>query len=67
MTKYPFIYIAMDSLPKLSSDETLHISTEGLDYILKNFDKSCPDRNFLWTTDFRRELPVRIKKSGPGS
>lgn len=57
----------MDSLPKLPHDETLHISAEGLHSIIQSFDPACPERNFLWTTDFRRELPIRIKKSGPGS
>lgn len=57
----------MDSLPKLPEDETLHVSDQGLNFILNNFDAACPDRNFLWTTDYRTELPIRIKKSGPGS
>ena len=39
----------------------------GIAYILKNFDPQVPDRNFLWTTDYRVELPVKVKKSGKGS
>lgn len=57
----------MDTLPKISQNENIDVSTEGLSYILKNFDATCPDRNFLWTTDYKTELPVRVKKSGPGS
>ena len=57
----------MDSLPKIPEDESLHISAQGLNEIINSFDSSCPDRNFLWTTDFRKELPIRLKKSGPGS
>lgn len=60
-------FIKMDLLPKLPSDESLHISNEGLDYILKNFNTENPQKNFLWTTDYRVELPVRVKKSGIGS
>ena len=43
----------MDILPKLPADETLHISSEGLENILKNYDPQNPFKNFLWTTDFR--------------
>ena len=35
-------FIKMDLLPKLPSDESLHISNEGLDYILKNFNTENP-------------------------
>lgn len=58
---------SLSNLPKLPEDETLHISSEGLDHILQNFDPSVPERNFLWTSDYKVELPVRIKKSGRGS
>lgn len=57
----------MDNLPKIGHDESLNISTEGLSYILNNFDPNCPQRNFLWTVDYKVELPVRVKKVGPGS
>ncbi len=55
------------SLPKLHEDEIMHISAQGMEHILKNFDPNVPARNFLWTTDYRVELPVRVKKSGRGS
>ena len=32
----------MDTLPKISNDENIEISSEGLAYILKNYDPSCP-------------------------
>ena len=38
-----------------------------MDYILQNFDPTAPERNFLWTSDYKVELPVRVKKSGSGS
>jgi long-chain-fatty-acid--CoA ligase ACSBG len=57
----------MSNLPKIPDDEYLSVSKEGLEYILANFDVQVPDRNFLWTTDYRVELPVRVKKGGPGS
>lgn len=37
-----------------------------MQYILDNFDPKCPERNFLWTTDYKVELPVRVKKEGAG-
>jgi len=57
----------MDMLPNIPHDENVQISNEGLSYILNNYDPSCPDRNFLWTSDYKVELPVRVKKTGPGS
>ena len=55
------------SLPKLPEDEIMHVSAQGMEHILKNFDPNVPARNFLWTTDYRVELPVRVKKTGKGS
>jgi len=55
------------TLPKIPEDEYTCISNKGLEYIINNFDPQVPDRNFLWTTDYRVELPVRVKKTGPGS
>jgi long-chain-fatty-acid--CoA ligase ACSBG len=45
----------------------MSISGEGLNHILANLDHNNPSRNFLWTTDYKVELPVRVKKHGPGS
>jgi hypothetical protein len=33
---------SISNLPKLPEDEILHISTEGLEHILKNFDPKVP-------------------------
>lgn len=33
---------SLNNLPKLPEDEVLHISSEGLDYILQNFDPNVP-------------------------
>jgi long-chain-fatty-acid--CoA ligase ACSBG len=55
------------NLPKLPEDEYACISSKGLEYILNHFDPKAPEKNFLWTADYRVELPVRVKKSGPGS
>lgn len=57
----------MENLPKLSGDQYLSISNEGLENIIKNYDPENPGRNFLWTSDYKTELPVRVKKQGPGS
>ena len=57
----------MSSLPQLPEDEFMSISSEGLEYLLSHHDPKTPDRNFFWTTDYRVELPVRVKKAGPGS
>jgi long-chain-fatty-acid--CoA ligase ACSBG len=35
--------------------------------MLKNFDSMDPSKNVIWTTDYQVELPVRVKKHGPGS
>lgn len=67
LNKYLIYSIIMDNLPKIGHDESLNISTEGLAHILNNFDPNCPERNFLWTVDYKVELPVRVKKVGPGS
>lgn len=58
---------SINNLPKLPEDEVLHISSEGLEHILNNYDSTAPERNFLWTTDYKVELPVRVKKQGKGS
>lgn len=44
---------SLNNLPKLPEDEVLHISSEGLDHILKSFDSSVPEKNFLWTADYK--------------
>ena len=55
------------NLPKLPEDEYASISSKGMEYILSHYDSKMPEKNFLWTDDYRVELPVRVKKEGPGS
>lgn len=43
----------MNNLPKIPDDEYLSISKEGLEYVLNNFDPQIPDKNFLWTIDYK--------------
>lgn len=31
------------------------------------YDSKDPLKNVLWTTNYRLELPIRVRKSGPGS
>ena len=57
----------MSNLPKIPEDQNLVVSKEGLEYIINHFDPQVPDKNFLWTTDYKVELPVRVKKAGKGS
>jgi len=57
----------MSSLPKIPEDEYINISSQGLEYILNHVDPQTPEKNFLWTTDYRVELPIRVKKEGSGS
>ncbi len=53
--------------PKLGDDEFFYISKEGLAKILTKYDPKVPGRHMTWTTDYNVELPIRMKKSGPGS
>ena len=50
-----------------SEDEFIYISNEGLKIIKKLWDPKDPLKNFNWTTNFTLELPILLKKSGPGS
>ena len=54
-------------LPEFDKDLQLVISREGMEYINQNFDPKVPERNVLWTTDYRREIPLRLDKTGPGA
>ena len=45
----------------------MYISEEGMKHILSVFDPKDPDKNTIWTTNYRMELPLRIRKSGGGS
>lgn len=45
----------------------MYISDDGMKHILSVFDPKDPNKNILWTTNYRMELPLRVRKSGAGS
>ena len=49
-----------------SDDEYYQISLEGLNKLVASYDSKEPLRNVLWTTDYSVELPILLKKQGPG-
>ena len=53
-------------LPPVSEDEFLYISNDGLKRLTESWDPKNPLKNFNWTTDYTLELPIRLKKTGPG-
>lgn len=53
-------------LPPVGQDEFLYISNEGLRRLTQTLDPQNPQKNFNWTTDYTLELPIRLKKNGPG-
>ena len=53
--------------PKESINEYIYSTKNGLQSVLGDFDKSDSDKNLVWSTDYTKELPVVIKKSGSGS
>ena len=57
-----------DFINALNEEElTLNISPNGLANIAVNSDPNDPDKNLVWTTDAKIELPVILNKFGPGS
>lgn len=54
-------------LPPVGQDEYLYISNEGLKKLIEVWDPKNPQKNFNWTTDYTLELPIRLKKTGPGN
>jgi len=53
--------------PHPFQDEVLQISPQGLARLSAEFDPKEPGKHIYWTTDYTMELPIAIKKSGPGS
>ncbi|EGR28339.1 hypothetical protein IMG5_177990 [Ichthyophthirius multifiliis] len=51
----------------LQDDEYFYCSPEGLQRIGQVYDKNDPQKNINWTTDYTLEMPIRMKKKGPGS
>ncbi|EAR97244.2 acyl-CoA synthetase (AMP-forming)/AMP-acid ligase II (macronuclear) [Tetrahymena thermophila SB210] len=54
-------------LPKLDDNEYLYCSPEGFQRLASVYDPKDPYKNYNWTLDYTLELPIRVKKSGPGS
>ena len=54
------------SLPTLADNEYLHISPDGLKKLSTAYDPKDPFKNINWTVDYTLELPIRMKKAGPG-
>lgn len=48
-------------------DLTLSISPKGIANLAMNSDPKDPDKNLIWTTDAKVELPIIMKKFGQGS
>ena len=53
------------SLPS-SDDEYLFISADGLKSLSEKKIDINGAKDIIWTTDYTHELPIRIKKKGPG-
>jgi len=49
-----------------NQDEFLQISPEGLSKLASRFDPNEPLRHIVWTTDYTMELPISMKREGPG-
>lgn len=55
------------TLFKVREDETVYISAAGFEKLMARYEGENGGKDVLWTTDYNLELPIRIKKSGPGS
>ena len=53
-------------LPSLGDSEYLYISPEGLNKLAIVYDPNDFAKNINWTIDYTLELPIRMKKFGPG-
>ena len=51
---------------KSSADESIYISPEGLTRLAALFDPKEPNKNIVWTTDNRIELPILVRNEGSG-
>jgi len=58
---------AAAKFPKLANNEYLYISSEGMQKLAQVWDPKDSSKDFNWTVDYTMELPIRVKKSGPGS
>jgi len=53
-------------LPSLPQDEYFYISPEGFARLGSIYDPQDPLKHILWTNDYTVELPIPVKKEGPG-
>lgn len=51
---------------KLEDDEYFYCSPDGFQKLASLYDEKDPYKHFNWTNDYTIEMPIRIKKSGPG-
>ena len=52
-------------LPDHPMAKDYYISPEGLQHLLSNTHKpKLPGQDLLWTTDIRKELPIKLGKTG---
>ena len=54
------------SFTPISPDESLYISSSGFKRLTETWSPKDPQKNFNWTCDYTLELPIRMKKKGPG-
>ena len=52
---------------QLLKNEYFYFSESGLKQVERSRDPKLPQKNIFWTTDYSIELPIIVKKSGPGS
>lgn len=50
----------------LEDDEYFFISSEGFKQMVDKKVNMNESKNVLWTIDYTYELPIRMKKKGPG-
>ena len=53
--------------PFLEEDEYLYMTPQGLQRFGQIYDPKDPLKHILWTDDYTVELPIKMKKSGPGN
>lgn len=49
----------------LQEGESCFISDEGRNKMKKAYDPEDPYKNVLWTTDYKMELPIKMREEGP--
>lgn len=54
-------------IPSLAKDEYYYISPEGFARLGSIYNSEEPLKHTIWTTDYTVELPIAVKKSGPGT